>query len=101
MKTMRNQSLSGTTHQERTGCGQVYIIRNQQDGKDRELFLHLGKAGGCPAAHLEAVGRLSALILRRGGTIEEIRQELSGIKCPRVPSCYDAVAKVLTNFPPA
>ena len=88
----RPQVLLGSTQQLTTGCGKMYLTLNPG-----ELFIRLGKAGGCPAAQLETIGRLSALILRLGGTLKDIRTELVGIHCPRIPSCAEAIAEALSE----
>ena len=63
----------------------------------------MGKAGGCAASQLEAVGRLLSLALRSGIEIKSIIEQLRGIRCPSPSwekggmtfSCADAIAKVI------
>ena len=63
----------------------------------------MGKAGGCAASQLEAVGRLVSLALRGGIDVKVIVEQLKGIRCPspswdkgkKIFSCADAIARVL------
>lgn len=92
----RPHAVAGQTVQTTTGCGNMYITVNHDDGgKITEVFIHLGKAGGCAAAQTQAIGRLACLTLSLGGTLELVTQQLAGIQCPRPRSCADAVAEVL------
>lgn len=94
----------GTTTKVTTGCGNLYITINV-DGKGMpfEVFIQMGKAGGCAASQLEAVGRLVSLALRSDVENKKIIDQLRGIRCPspswekggRIFSCADAIARVL------
>ena len=65
--------------------------------------MQMGKAGGCAASQLEAIGRLVSLALRSGVDQKTIVEQLRGIRCPvpswdkgaRIFSCADAVSRVL------
>lgn len=71
-----------------------------------EVFLTLGKAGGCSSAYLEALARVISLGLKYSIPIKEFIDELKNIKCLQscwcegelVLSCPDAVAKVMSGF---
>jgi ribonucleoside-diphosphate reductase alpha chain len=100
----RPEVIMGTTTKVTTGCGNLYITINQgQDGAFFEVFTQMGKAGGCAASQLEAVGRLISLALRGGVDIKVITEQLKGIRCPspswangkKIFSCADAIARVL------
>ncbi|MFA6281201.1 MAG: vitamin B12-dependent ribonucleotide reductase [Candidatus Omnitrophota bacterium] len=100
----RPEVIMGTTTKVTTGCGNLYITINQgQDGEFFEVFTQMGKAGGCAASQLEAVGRLVSLALRGGVDIKVITEQLKGIRCPspswangkKIFSCADAIARVL------
>ncbi|OGX43236.1 MAG: hypothetical protein A3G91_05925 [Omnitrophica WOR_2 bacterium RIFCSPLOWO2_12_FULL_50_9] len=87
-----------------TGCGNLYVtINSDEHNEPFELFTQMGKAGGCAASQLEALGRLISLALRSGVETKEIMEQLHGIRCPvpawnkgrRVLSCADAIAQVL------
>ena len=95
---------TGTTTKVTTGCGNLYITINVDDrGMPFEVFIQMGKAGGCAASQLEAVGRLVSLALRSGVENKKIIDQLRGIRCPspswekggRIFSCADAIARVL------
>jgi ribonucleoside-diphosphate reductase alpha chain len=100
----RPEVIMGTTTKVSTGCGNLYITINQgEDGGFFEVFTQMGKAGGCAASQLEAVGRLISLALRGGVDIKVVIEQLKGIRCPspswangkKIFSCADAIARVL------
>jgi len=100
----RPEVILGTTTKVTTGCGNLYITVNQdEDGNFFEVFTQMGKAGGCAASQLEAVGRLVSLSLRGGIDTKVIVEQLKGIRCPspswdkgkKIFSCADAIARVL------
>jgi ribonucleoside-diphosphate reductase alpha chain len=89
-----------------TGCGSMYVTVSSDDQGICEVFVALGKAGGCASAQLEAIGRLIALSLRSGVDPTEVVKMLKGIRCPSIAwdegrsvlSCADAIATVLDNY---
>jgi len=100
----RPEVIVGTTTKITTGCGNLYVTINQdEEGNFFEVFIQMGKAGGCAASQLEAVGRLTSLALRGGIDVKVIIEQLKGIRCPspnwangkRIFSCADAIARVL------
>jgi len=99
----RPELWPGETHRVRTGCGNLYVTVNRDGRGPAEVFMRMGKAGGCAAAQAEAVARLVSLALRCGVALPEVVRELRGIRCPSpawekggpVLSCPDAVARVL------
>lgn len=99
----RKQALQGTTHRMQTGCGNLYVTVNSDEEGLFEIFAHLGKAGNCGSAQLEAICRSVTIGLRAGVDPEAFIKQLSGIKCPspswdegeQVLSCADAISKVL------
>lgn len=100
----RPEVILGTTTKVTTGCGNLYITVNQdEEGNFFEVFTQMGKAGGCAASQLEAVGRLVSLALRGGIDVKVIVEQLKGIRCPspswdkgkKIFSCADAIARVL------
>ncbi len=100
----RPEVTTGTTSKVLTGCGNLYVtINNDENGKPFEVFTQMGKAGGCAASQLEAIGRLASLALRSGIDRKVIIEQLRGIRCPvpswdkgtRIFSCADAVSRVL------
>ena len=78
----RPRTTEGVTERIRTGHGNIYVTINFDDrGKPFEVFTTLGKAGGCDAAHLEAISRLISLAMRSGIGAKELVEQLRGITC--------------------
>ncbi|MFP3879854.1 MAG: vitamin B12-dependent ribonucleotide reductase [Dehalococcoidia bacterium] len=103
----RPKVTRGVTERVNTGCGYIYVTVNFDSQGISEVFSTLGKAGGCAAAQLEAISRLTSLALRSGIDIESIVKQLRGIRCPSIAweqghailSCADAIASVLEKYP--
>lgn len=101
IKKSRKQKLAGCTYQAKTGCGTVYITINENDDTPFEMFITMGKAGGCAASQLEAIGRSISLGLRYGVPPNQFIKQLQGISCHspmveqgnKILSCADAIAK--------
>ncbi|MGE4357971.1 MAG: vitamin B12-dependent ribonucleotide reductase [Candidatus Omnitrophota bacterium] len=101
----RPEVMRGSTTKINTGCGNLYITINEdEEGHPFEVFMQMGKAGGCAASQLEAIGRLVSLALRSGINPAPIIEQLKGIRCPspswenggtRIFSCADAIGRVL------
>lgn len=100
----RPEVITGTTTKVATGCGNLYVTINvDEEGTPFELFTQMGKAGGCAASQLEAVGRLVSLGFRSGIEVKSIIEQLRNIRCPspswekgqRIFSCSDAIARVI------
>ncbi|MCX5702284.1 MAG: TSCPD domain-containing protein, partial [Candidatus Omnitrophica bacterium] len=96
--------ITGTTTKVSTGCGNLYVTINiDEEGRPFELFTQMGKAGGCAASQLEALGRLVSLGFRSGIEVKSIIEQLRNIRCPspswekgqRIFSCADAIARVV------
>jgi ribonucleoside-diphosphate reductase alpha chain len=92
----------GFTEKVKIGCGNLYITTNYDENGICEVFTSTGKAGGCPSQS-EATARLVSVALRSGISIEEVYDQLKGIRCPSTirqqgmncTSCPDAIAKVV------
>lgn len=100
----RPEVTTGTTTKVATGCGNLYItINSDEQGKPFEVFTQMGKAGGCAASQLEAIGRLVSLALRSDIDVKSIIEQLRNIRCPspswekgvRIFSCADALARII------
>ncbi len=102
----RPKVTTGVTERVNTGCGYIYVTVNFDSRGISEVFSTLGKAGGCAAAQLEAISRLTSLALRSGIDIDSIVKQLRGIRCPSIAweqghailSCADAIASVLEKY---
>jgi ribonucleoside-diphosphate reductase alpha chain len=97
----------GTTEKIRLGCNRtMYVTINDDQEGLCEVFLRMGRSGGCTASQSEAIGRLISLALRSGIEIRAIIKQLKGIRCPSPSwynggstlSCSDAVAKALERY---
>jgi len=94
----------GFTERVKIGCGNLYITVNYDENGICEVFTSTGKAGGCPSQS-EATARLVSVALRSGMDIQEIYDQLKGIRCPSTirqsgmscTSCPDAIAKVVAK----
>ncbi len=100
----RPEVIIGTTTKVSTGCGNLYVTINvDEQERPFELFTQMGKAGGCAASQLEAIGRLVSLGFRSGIEVKAIIEQLRNIRCPspswekgkRIFSCADAIARVI------
>ena len=100
----RQDVIHGSTRKIRTGCGNLYVTVNEDEGGNLfEIFNQIGKAGGCAASQSEAIGRLVSLAFRSGVEPEDIIRQLKGISCHapvwyregKILSCADAIAKAL------
>jgi ribonucleoside-diphosphate reductase alpha chain len=102
----RPKVTRGVTERVNTGCGYIYVTVNFDSKGISEVFSTLGKAGGCAAAQLEAISRLTSLALRSGIDVDSIVKHLRGIRCPSIAweqghailSCADAIASVLEKY---
>jgi ribonucleoside-diphosphate reductase alpha chain len=83
--------------------GTLYITVSEFNGRPFELFATVGKSGKSTQAKTEAIGRLISLALRSGIEVNEIIEQISGIRGEHavfhdgglVYSIPDAIAQVL------
>lgn len=102
----RPKTLEGKTYKITTGCGNLYISVNMNEGKPFEVFAKLGKSGGCSSCFTEGLTRAISIGLRAGVPIEEYYDHLKDIQCisptfsegENIKSCPDAIAKVIKEF---
>ncbi|MFH1151468.1 MAG: vitamin B12-dependent ribonucleotide reductase [Actinomycetota bacterium] len=101
----RQKVTTGSTEKVKIGCGNLYVTVNSDDEGICEVFTSLGRAGGCPSQS-EATSRLISLGLRAGIDIDEITEQLKGIRCmssirskqAEVLSCPDAIGKAIEKY---
>lgn len=100
----RPEIVSGSTYKIKTGYGTLFVtINNDEEGKPFEVFATIGKTGGFFAAKSEAICRLLSLALRSGIDVEEVIEQLRGIRGPmpswskygQVLSIPDAIGQIL------
>ena len=103
-KRPRPDVIAGKTYKKKTGYGIMYVtINNDEEGYPFEVFATIGKTGGVYAAKSESICRLVTLALRSGIQVENIIDQLQGIRGPmpiwdngtQVFSIADAIAQVL------
>lgn len=92
---MPRKRRPGTTYKGLSGCGEVYVTCNEVDGKLQEVFIKLGKAGGCACAIMTCTGVLISTALKRDVPPAEIVMSLDGIGCHTTPNCLSVVARLL------
>jgi ribonucleoside-diphosphate reductase alpha chain len=74
----------GTTQKIETGYGSLYVTINEDERGLFEVFAQIGRGGGYTASFTEAVARLISLGLRSGVPVEEIVEQLEGIRSPKI-----------------
>lgn len=105
----RPERTVGVTERVKIGCGNLYVTVNSDDKGICEVFTSLGRNGGCPSQS-EAAARLVSMALRAGIDVQEIIDQLKGIRCMstlkkgamsggiKVLSCPDAIGKALEQY---
>jgi len=95
--------ITGRTQKILTGYGPLYVTVNEDDKGLFELFAQIGRGGGYTASFTEGLARLVSLCLRSGVPVDEIIDQLEGIRSPRLAldhgerifSIPDAIAKAI------
>ncbi|NLI79382.1 MAG: vitamin B12-dependent ribonucleotide reductase [Candidatus Riflebacteria bacterium] len=101
----RPNRTTGVTERTPIGCGNLYVTVNSDEQGICEVFTSLGRAGGCPSQS-EATARLASMALRAGIDVQEIIDQLKGIRClstlkksgpngRKVLSCPDAIGRAI------
>lgn len=98
----RSKVTQGFTEKVKIGCGSLFVTVNHDDEGICEVFTSTGKRGGCPSQS-EATARLASVAIRSGVSIDEVYDQLKGIRCPSTiskdgmecTSCPDAIARIL------
>lgn len=107
-RVTRPDCLNGSTYCKNTGCGKIYVTMNEGvNGNLIEVFASMGKAGGCAASQIEAIGRLLSISLRNGVEPASLMKQLSGIQChqslvicstEKTLSCADAIGSCFREY---
>ncbi len=100
----RPEILVGKTYRIKTGYGNLYVtVNNDENGVPFEVFAVIGKSGGFFQEQSEGICRLISVALRAGVKLEEVIDNLKGIRGPMpmltdkgtVLSLPDAIGQVL------
>ncbi len=99
----RPDVITGRTQKILTGYGALYVTVNEDDRGLFEVFAQIGRGGGYTASFTEGLARLVSLCLRSGVPVDEIVDQLEGIRSPRIAvdhgeriySIPDAIAKAM------
>lgn len=99
---IRPVELPGVTYKSVTAHGNVYVTVTWHQGHIFEVFVLVGKGGGCVGSQAEGLARMVSLNLRSGVDPAEIADQLKGIQCDphwhdgkQVLSVADAVGQVI------
>jgi len=102
-KAKRPKILEGRTYKVKMpNCGTLFVTINLP----LEVLCRMGKSQACQNAWIEAVSRLISLALQNGADVEDVIEQLQGIRCQAagipfggkgkaVLSCPDAIARTL------
>lgn len=99
----RPDVITGRTQKVLTGYGALYVTVNEDEKGLFEVFAQIGRGGGYTASFTEGIARLVSLCLRSGVPVDEIIDQLEGIRSPRIAvdhgervySIPDAIAKAI------
>lgn len=100
----RPEVLTGQTYKVKTGYGNLYVtINNDENGEPFEIFATIGKSGGFFQEQSEGICRLISLALRAGVSVDDVINDLKGIRGPMpimtnkgtVLSLPDAIGQIL------
>jgi ribonucleoside-diphosphate reductase alpha chain len=85
-KQPRPDLLHGVTQRIDTGYGKLYVTINEDAERNQpfELFANIGNSGGFTASFTEALAKTISTALRSGVDPDEIADELTGIRSPKV-----------------
>ena len=98
--------VSGTTQKINTGYGGMYVTINEDEEGLFEVFTQMGKSGGFTRSLTEATSKLASLALRSGVSEKKVRNQLEGIRSPKlswdngekVLSIPDGIAKAMERY---
>jgi len=104
----RPDVVRGFTYRINTNQGRLFVTVNEDERGPLEVFLQgVGKSGSFTSSYIESIGRLVSMSLRSGISMEEVIDQLQGIRAGQptmnpggvfVYSVPDGVAKVLKRY---
>lgn len=100
----RPGDLSSITFKRHSGCGKLYIVVSEHDGKPYEVFVNTDGKGGCDGM-TNALGRMISIAFRNGVPTEDVVRQLRRVKCGVAmrcaecdgKSCADIIAKCIST----
>jgi len=101
-----NVTVGATRKIETAECGDIYITVNEDEEGLCEVFINMGRSGGCRSAQCEAIGVLISTALRAGVDPRSVSKRLKGIRCASpswqpggmILSCADAIGKAMEQY---
>ncbi|MFP4051548.1 MAG: LAGLIDADG family homing endonuclease, partial [Thermoplasmata archaeon] len=90
----RPTTVTGTTRKINTGYGGLYVTINEDEHGLFEVFAQIGRAGGFTQSFTESLARLISLGLRSGIEVNDIINQLEGIRSPEI--AFDQGTKILS-----
>lgn len=102
----RPDMMKGNTYRVKTGYGTLYVtVNNDEQGVPFEVFATIGKSGGFFQEQSEGICRLISLALRSGVKLEEVIDNIKGIRGPMpiftekgtILSLPDAIGRILED----
>lgn len=108
-RELRPKIIHSETHKVTTseGCNNLYITVGKHEDKVIEVFITMGKSGGCGGCQNAALGISISEGLQHGVPLDVYVSALRGLRCPnplmfpkedRILSCPDAVAQILSLY---
>lgn len=105
-KRERPDVTKGQTRRVPTGYGNMYVTINEDRNGPIEIFTEIGKSGGVFHSFTESNARLVSLCLRYGIPLEDIVDQLEGIRSPEIAfhaggtidSIPDGIAHALKGY---
>jgi ribonucleoside-diphosphate reductase alpha chain len=106
----KRPKVIGPTEKFETSYGSVFVTTNvisegELEGTPYEVFIQHGKSGAVINSYTEALGRLISISLQHGVPVEEIVDQLRGIKADisfdngrKILSVPDGVAQIMEEY---
>jgi hypothetical protein len=89
-----------------TGCGNIIIIFQEEEGKIKRIQAEFGKSGNCYNTRFGDYTHLINLLLKHNCPIEKIKEAFDGRTCSNrtisngieIKSCGDGIAKAIDLY---
>lgn len=99
----RPEYTTGHTAKIKTGCGTMYVTVNWDSHGPCEVFVQIGKSGGCRSSFANALSRVISIALRANVPTEYIVKQLRGLQCPEpmlgsCKSCADGIGMAMEQL---